>query len=598
MLRAAASNPRHRIVGEILLSNLLAVLLGVPGTHSSGFAQDKATAELTTQERDPTFKVQVERNLVLVRAVVRDSNGRVVDNLRKEDFRLLDNGKPQVVSHFAVEVPATKLRGLSNKQEEPPESENPTEETLAASTPDRFLAVFFDDVHMSFEDLSRTRTAAEHHLAVALQPGDRVGIFTSSGEHVLDFTDDRAKLHEALVRIVPRSVSPRRDGNCPEIFDYQAYLIVHQREPDSVDIATEEAYHCYYEGQGMAEQAALISSRSVAESEAVNALSAYQTESETVLRSLDAVVRHLSAMPGQRTIVLASPGFITLGEEQRVGTLVERALRANVVINSLDAKGLFAEVPFGDASQDPVVTPRRVDLTGKKQQLLIRRSEVAVEVLRNLAIDSGGVFFHNSNDLEEGFQKVGGLPEVYYILGFSPENLKFDGRFHNLKVNLNTREKYTVQARTGYYSPAKPADPASQAKEEIEQAIFSRDELNELPVEMHTQFFKLTNLDARLSVLTRLDLRFVQFRKESGRNLNNLTIVAALFDRDGKYVTGKEKRLEFRLLDGSLERLTRSGVVAKISFDVRPGTYMVRQVVRDSEGAQLSAINRTVEIPY
>jgi len=598
MLRAAISNPRHRIVGEILLSNLLAVLLGVPGTHSSGFAQDKATAELTTQERDPTFKVQVERNLVLVRAVVRDSNGRVVDNLRKEDFRLLDNGKPQVVSHFAVEVPATKLRGLSNKQEEPPESENPTEETLAASTPDRFLAVFFDDVHMSFEDLSRTRTAAEHHLAVALQPGDRVGIFTSSGEHVLDFTDDRAKLHEALVRIVPRSVSPRRDGNCPEIFDYQAYLIVHQREPDSVDIATEEAYHCYYEGQGMTEQAALISSRSVAESEAVNALSAYQTESETVLRSLDAVVRHLSAMPGQRTIVLASPGFITLGEEQRVGTLVERALRANVVINSLDAKGLFAEVPFGDASQDPVVTPRRVDLTGKKQQLLIRRSEVAVEVLRNLAIDSGGVFFHNSNDLEEGFQKVGGLPEVYYILGFSPENLKFDGRFHNLKVNLNTREKYTVQARTGYYSPAKPADPASQAKEEIEQAIFSRDELNELPVEMHTQFFKLTNLDARLSVLTRLDLRFVQFRKESGRNLNNLTIVAALFDRDGKYVTGKEKRLEFRLLDGSLERLTRSGVVAKISFDVRPGTYMVRQVVRDSEGAQLSAINRTVEIPY
>jgi len=239
-----------------------------------------------------------------------------------------------------------------------------------------------------------------------------------------------------------------------------------------------------------------------------------------------------------------------------------------------------------------------VDLIGMKQLLLIRWSEVAVVVLRSLAIDSGGVFFHNSNDLEEGFQKVGGLPEVYYILGFSPENLKFDGRFHNLKVNLNTREKYAVQARTGYYAPAKPADPAAQAKEEIEQAIFSRDELNELPVEMHTQFFKLANLDARLSVLTRLDLRFVQFRKESGRNLNNLTIVAALFDRDGKYVTGKEKRLEFRLLDGSLERLARSGMTAKISFDVRPGTYMVRQVVRDSEGAQLSAINRTVEIPY
>lgn len=598
MLTTSLPNSRSRILEAIFLAGLVTAYFGVLGSIPTGFAQEKDKAELTSEERESTFKVQVERNLVLVRAVVRDSRGKPVGSLRKEDFRLLDNGKPQVVSHFAVEVPSAKLDDLAKKQEEAPDSEMPGEEKLAATTPDRFLAIFFDDVHITFEDLSRTQTAADHYLETAQQPGDRVGIFTSSGEHTLDFTDDRAKLHEALMRIRPRSIVPRRDRSCPQIFDYQAYLIVHQHDPHAVDIATEEAYHCFYESNGMNEQAALIAARSVAESEAVGALSAYQTESEYALRSLDAVIRRLAVMPGQRTIVLASPGFITLTKEQRVNDLVERALRAKVVINSLDAKGLFAPVPFGDASQNPVITPRRVDLMGQKEQLLLRRWEVAADVLHNLAADTGGVFFHNSNDLQEGFHKVGALPEVYYVLGFSPQNLKLDGRFHSLKVALNTKEKYSVQARRGYFAPAKLADPASQAKEEIEQAIFSRDELHELPIEMHTQFFKISDLDVRLSVLTRLDLRFVQFRKEGGRNLNNLTIVAALFDRDGKYVSGKEKRLQLQLLDASLEKLSHSGVLAKISFDVRPGTYMVRQVVRDSEGAQLSAINRTVEIPY
>ena len=572
--------------------------LGVLGSFRAGFAQEKNEAELTSEERDSTFKVQVERNLVLVRAVVRDSRGKPVGGLRKEDFRLVDNGKPQIVSHFAIEVPSAKRDDLARKQEEAPDSEMPAEEKLAATTPERFLAIFFDDVHITFEDLSRTMTAADHYLETAQQPGDRVGIFTSSGERTLDFTDDRAKLHEALMRIRPRSIVPRRDKACPQIFDYQAYLIVHQHDPNAVDIATEEAYNCYYENSGMNEQAALVAARSVAESEAVSALSAYQTESEYALRSLDAVVRRLSVMPGQRTVVLASPGFLTLTEEHRVNDLVERALRAKVVINSLDAKGLFAPIPFGDASQSPVLTPRRADLMGKKEQLHLQRWEVAADVLRNLATDTGGVFFHNNNDLQEGFHKVGALPEVYYVLGFSPQNLKLDGRFHRLKVALSTKDKYSVQARSGYFAPAKPADPASQAKEEIEQAIFSRDEMHELPIEMHTQFFKMKDLEVRLSVLTRLDLRFVQFRKEGGRNMNDLTIVAALFDRDGKYVTGKEKRVHFQLLDASLEKLSRSGVLAKLSFDVRPGTYMVRQVVRDSEGAQLSAINRTVEIPY
>jgi hypothetical protein len=192
---------------------------------------------------------------------------------------------------------------------------------------------------------------------------------------------------------------------------------------------------------------------------------------------------------------------------------------------------------------------------------------------------------------------VGALPEVYYVLAFSPQNMKFNGNFHRIKVKLASNAKLTIQARQGYYAPKKPTDPTAQEREEIAQAIFSQAEVRELPVSIQTQFFKLSDTQARLAVLTHLDLGVLQFRKENGRNLNTLTVVTVLFDRNGKYLDGKEKKVEFRLLDTTYEKLLARGITSKTSFDVIPGRYVIRLVVRDSEGAQLSALNRQVEIP-
>ncbi len=553
---------------------------------------------MNSRETRPTFRIEAQRNVVLVRVVVRDSKGQAVGNLHKEDFKLLDNRKPQIITHFAVEVPLSKRpTGVTPGQQEM-DTEAGTGKALAPSPPQRYLALYFDDVHMAFEDVARTRDAADHYLAGALQPGDRVGVFTSSGQTVLDFTDDRPKLREALSRLLPRPVVPMRENTCPEIFDYQAYLIVHQHDIYAIDIATEEAYHCYCENLPRIPPDCRGEARRQAETEAMQVLNSFETQSEYALRGLEQLARRIGVVPGQRSIVLVSPGFLTLTQESRVEEIVERALRSNVIINTLDAKGLFAVIPLGDASRRPMVLTRRPDLTGNKVQIQLNSMQRQSDVLAELAADTGGVFFHNSNDLDEGFRKVGALPEVYYVLAFSPQNLKLDGRFHSLKVNLASSGRLAVQARRGYFAPTKPLDATSQAKEEIEQALFSQDELNELPIDVHTQFFKLSGRDTRLSVLTHVDLRLIRFRKQEGRNRNNLTFVTGLFDRDGKYVTGKEKLLELRLRDGSLERLSQSGVTIRNSFDVEPGTYLVRQVVRDAEGGQISGLNRTVEIPF
>ena len=190
------------------------------------------------------------------------------------------------------------------------------------------------------------------------------------------------------------------------------------------------------------------------------------------------------------------------------------------------------------------------------------------------------------------------MPAVSYLLGFSPQNLKLDGSYHTVRVTLTKKQKFTVQARHGYYAPRQIANPDLQAKQEIEEAVFSQEEIRDIPLELQTQFFKPDAGQAKLAVLLRVDLKTLRFRKADGRNVDNLTIATAIFDENGNFISGGEKIVEMKLLEPTYERLNKSGLALKSSFDVKPGKYLVRLVIRDSEGSQMAARNGAVVIPY
>jgi VWFA-related protein len=583
-----------------------ALALFIALTPSAGAIQQSSSppksdqSEITTHEAEPTFTLKSERNLVLVRVIVRDAKGNPQGNLKKEDFRLLDKGKPQTITHFTLETPRNAGTQAGGGSLEPTGGTSARGPEDAGITPHRFLAMFFDDVHLEISDLMRVQQAATRYVTHAVLPGDRIGVFTSSGQNQVDFTDDLEKVGQSISHILPRPVTRGPEGGCPQVFDYQAFMIVEQRDQFAMQIAEEEYYHCNCEQlEGIRDLAAQCRNQASVrvEQSAMEVFSTYETNTQASLRSLEQATRHLATFPGQRIMVLVSPGFLTRAFEVQVDQIVDRALRANITINTLDSKGLYAPLPGGDDISDrPIITPRRPDLVGHKEQYRLDRIAVADEPLIALAADTGGIFFHNNNDLGEGFSRAGALPDVYYTLGFSPTNMKEDGQFHSLKVSLARTEHLDIQARRGYFAPSGNADPVAKAKDEIEEAVFSQDDLNELPIEVHTQFFRVDDSSARLSVLTHLDLRTVHFRKQEGRNLDNLTLVTVLFDRDGKFVKGMEKTLEMRLKDSSLEQLGRLGITMKTSFDVKPGAYVIRQVVRDAEGAQLSGLSRPIEI--
>jgi VWFA-related protein len=557
-------------------------------------------SEVSSHETPPTFQLRVERNVVVIRVVVRDSEGHALGNLSKDDFTLFDNGKPQIISGFSVErpgAPPVAVARAAKKEVKPP----PVPEALSVpSTPQRFVALYFDDLHMGIEDVGRGLAAADRYLASAQGPQDRAAIFTSSGIGEVEFTDDLAKLHDALFLLRPRSkAEPVMSGTGPVMSDYQAYLITVVHDPRAIAIVMAEG------GEGDAR--APIDFMDIRERAAYWNPRAQETWDRADLQStysldkLDQVVRRLAAMPGQRNLVLVSSGFLAMTHQPEVEKIIDRALHASVVINALDAQGLYAYLPGGGNPAAFVSTPGRPDLDAWKSEIEHQGLTVAREVMSTLAAATGGTFYTNSNDLDEGFRTVGALPGAYYVLTFSPQDLKADGKFHTLKVHVNSREPLTVQARRGYLAPGPPGGTGEKARRvasEIQNAIFSQEESHQLPAEVRTEYAKLNKQEATLTVFVHLDLRTLRFRKEQGRNLNVLTFATALFDKDGQYVTGNERVLEFRLKDETLAKLAQPGFTVGTKLKVRPGTYRLREVVRDSEAGQLSALNRPVTVTF
>ncbi len=556
---------------------------------------------------DAPVPLRVRVNLVPIRVVVRDQQGRAVASLHKEDFQLFQDGKPQEISNFAVETLNSLSQHVVHQQTVSDGSSGETK-TAGFLPPSRFVAFLFDDPHLNMEDVMQARLAASRYLDLSLTPTDRVAIFTVSGQNQVDFTDDRVKLHKALLQLLPRDITGTSHSDpldCTPMDYYEADLIQNQNDAQALAVATQDTLQCDAQNDptlaselanGQVPPNAVSRAQGQVAAEALRIEEQGTQQSLSVFRRIDEITARMAALPGQRSIVLISPGFIYPTLQSNFSQVVDNAIRSSVFINALDARGLYTpqlgpDISEHDSDPNPVAAGVRTgwSVAGQERQ---------VDALIYLASDTGGYSFRNNNDLGEGLRQVASAPEAYYYVAFVPENFKFDGHYHSLKVVLRTKDKFAIQTRRGYYAPLHGETPEDVAKRDIEDAVFSQEEQHGLPVALQTQFFKTDATDAKLAVLAHVDLAHMHFEKTGGRNENNLTVVAVLFDRNGNFITGTERTLQMKLRDETLEKLSRTGVTVRTNFDVKPGDYVVRLVVRDSQAALLSAENGVVEIPY
>ena len=577
----------------LLISGLARGQTSIQSTPSQP-SQD--TGELATIDAPATFRSRV--NLVMVPVVVHDKQGHAIGTLKQEDFQLFDKGKQQTITKFSVEKSGDLVHASAIPVRPGIEEDGrpkPPQDTSAIPT--RFIAYLFDDVHLVFGDIVQARQAATKYLNESFKPTDRIAVFTTSGQNMVDFTDDMAKVRETMDRIMPRPTSGRPSEECPYMSFYMADQIVNRNNPTVLQAAEQDAIVCENiipdrGGQAAAMQQAEGDVRATAQ----RVLSFGENDTTPVLSVLKNTIRRMAGSPGQRSLVLVSPGFY-LTDRFRFDEddLLTQAIKANVTISALDARGLYTMIPGADASESNFGQSVQSQVV---KNFMRNESDLASwGTLAELAEGTGGTFVHNSNDLEGAFARLTAAPEFIYLLGFSPQNLKFDGKFHALNVRLKSTKDVTSQARRGYYAPKHEADPAEQAKQEIQEAVFSREELSDIPLDVQTQFFKSGDVTAKLSVLAKMDLHKLPFRKADGRNNDAVTIVSGVFDRNGNLINAIQKMITMHLRDETLNARVVGGMVTRSTFDLTPGSYVIRVVIRDTEGQLMAARNGVVEIP-
>jgi len=547
-------------------------------------AQESAAnvPEVTTHEELETFQVKV--NLVEVRVVVRDAQGNAVGNLKQEDFLLFDDKKPQTITRFTVERSEAIAAPASPKPVTPTQATS--DDTLSLTSKHR-TAYVFDDVGATPSDLVLARNAVASRLA-KMAPDEYAGIFTISGQGDQDFTNDHDKLQAALQNLKARPVNGFTALECPPIDYYIATQVARNYDAQALNMVMQEVVACLYDGNTAANsQQVEAAARNAAE----RVMQAGENQTQLILTSVNDIVRRMSVLPGQRNIVFLSPGFFVGDQQAALNDYLDRAIRAGVVINTLDIKGLYTQSANGlDISQKAFGSSRYApDMQRYNAASLLAQGDTLLQI----ANSTGGTYFHNSNDLAAGVAKLSAIPEYTYLLGFTPQNLKNDGGFHALKVELKQGSGLTVQARKGYNAPI-AGDSKREAQREIADEVFAQNELHELPLRVQTQFFRGAD-NAHIAVLVHVDVKHMAFRKSDGRNLNELTVVAALFDRNANFISAKSNTVQMHIKDETLTKLN-SGITLKSNFDVNPGSYVIRVVARDEQG-KLAAQNDVIEIP-
>jgi VWFA-related protein len=409
-----------------------------------------SAAQKGNEPQDTTPKIEMNVNRVLVPVAVRDQQGHTLGDLKKEDFQVFDNGKPRVVSGFTVEKrgPRESNQGSNTESGMQPRLPN----NAAPPAPKRFIVLLFDDLNLTFEDLAHAKKAGLEASERALADSNIAVVVSTSQKTNSGWTRDPAKLRDAIASLEAQRVYRPDDTECPKVDYYQADLIVNKNDATALADAVAQIVSCHpalgptptkpddIANLGLAKQDAPTL---MAKTAANRVLSLGRRDIQVTYGTMTQIVSRMATLPGERVLILVSSGFPELQQELWAGEsqILDLAARSNVTISALDARGLYT-TSLTASDHNSMGSPH------------FRSNAMASagNTMAELTDGTGGTFFHNSNDLNSGLKGLLEAPDVVYVLELSLDNVKPDGSYHSLKVNVD-REGVQLQARRGYFMP-------------------------------------------------------------------------------------------------------------------------------------------------
>lgn len=521
-------------------------------------------------QKDVTFTTS--SNLVIIDVTVRDKSGKEVSTLKKDDFVVLEDGKPQTLNVFEFQ----RLNDTSAAPATPAPASKIADATVAkaqqiTTTPGRIqyqdrrlMVMLFDFSSMAIPEQIRARDSALEFINKKMGAQDLISIMTNTSKvNVLqDFTADKDLLVATIKKFqIGISADQAADG-----------------------------------GNG----------DSTAGDDDGSAFQADETEfnifnTDNKLLALESAAKMLAALPEKKALLYFSSGISKQGVENQsqLRSTINTAVRSNVSFYPIDTRGLAALPPGGDASH--AAARGNGTFTGSTQTKQRAKFEDSQDTVVSLAADTGGKAFLDDNDLALGIQKAQNDVKSYYIIGYYSTNEKQDGKFRRVSIKLAGKElsaSAKLDYKSGYFGQKTFGKfTASDKESQLQDALLLGDPVTDLPLVVETDFFRLSKTSYFIPVSLKIAGSELTFAKKGPNEQADFDFIGQVRDSKGKQVAVVRDGITVKLTEENATKLASSSLQYDTGFSLPPGKYGIKLLARENQTGKMGTFETTFTVP-
>ncbi len=522
-------------------------------------------------QQQPTFSATT--SVVIVNVTVVDANNRAIENLTEDDFEVFEDGKLQKLqsvdfqhldNHVLPPLTEGQLRSRGPTEPKSSTAENSNQRSSASATyrDRRLIVMLFDFSSMEAAEQIRSKQAAIKFLSTQMTASDMISIMTFGTElqTIQDFTSDRDLLIAAIDRF--------RIGESSE----------NAAMADTGADAQDQS------GQFLADET---------EFNIFN--------SDLKLAALEDAARRLAHFPERKALIYFSSGIQKTGvdNQSQLQATVNTAVRSNVAFYPIDARGLLALVPGGDATQAGAVGTNLY--SGAGQRTIKENFINQQETLGSLALETGGKALLDSNDLTDGIRQVQKDVSSYYVLAYASSNTAQDGRYRRIHVKLTSRSAHLrakLEYRQGYYAPTTFGRMHEVDKEaQLQQALMTDNPVTDLLIAVEVDYFRLEKAKYFVPISVKIPGSALAFHSKGSKRATELDFIAEVFDPRNRPAATVRDTIPLKVNDVTAGEVARKSIQYDTGVTLAPGNYKLRFVARENGEGKVGTFESSFTVP-